>query len=116
MKEQNSSDLVMTNFMVHKVKESEETAGGNAVNEPVTTTAPTADKTTTPAKMVPTPLTKEDADFKSRRRNLFGNHNGKIKKGSLLSKFKKFDRSRFRKLQRNHKPGSSNSSLDQNII
>lgn len=116
MKEQNSSDLVMTNFMVHKVKESEETAAGNAVNEPVTTTAPTADETTTPAKMVPTPLTKEDADFKSRRRNLFRNHNGKIKKGSLLSKFKKFDRSRFRKLQRNHKPGSSNSSLDQNII
>merc|ERR1712032_375248 len=107
MKKQNSSDLVMTNFMVHKVKESEETA---------TTTGPTADKTTTPAKMVPTPLTKEDADFKSRRRNLFRNHNGKIKKGSLLSKFKKFDRSRFRKLQRNHKPGSSNSSSDQNII
>jgi len=116
MKEQNSSDLVMTNFMVHKVKESEETAAGNDVNEPATTTAPTADKTTTHAKMVPTPLTKEDADFKSRRRNLFRNHNGKIKKGSLLSKFKKLDRSRFRKLQRNHKPGSTNSSSDQNTI
>ena len=119
MKEQifNSSDLVLTNFMVHKVKESEETAE-NDVNEPSSsTTAATADQTTTAAaKMVPTPLTKNDADFKSRRRNLFRNKNGKIKKGSLLNKFKKFDRSRFRKLQRNHKPGSSNSSSDQNII
>ena len=115
----NSSDLVLTNFMVDKVKESKETAG-NDVNEPATTaktttTSPTADQTTEAAKMVPTPLSK-DADFKSRRRNLFRNQNGKIKKGSLLGKFKKFDRSRFRKLQRNHKPGSSNSSSDQNII
>merc|ERR1711997_940609 len=111
----NSSELVPTDFMVHKNKKSEQTAE-NDVNDPVTTSASAAaatTKTTPAANMVPTPLPSEDKDFKSRRRNLFRNHDGKLKKGSLLSKFKKLDRSRFRKLLRNHKPGSSS---DQNII